>query len=70
MQALSHAGLVYHPLPDRRALTDRIIIPEMQEAAGEPVEPVSDRARRFAYTRDYRDQPSRRHGRSAGQPRH
>lgn len=56
MQALSHAGLAYHPLPDRRVLTDCIIIPQMQEAAGEPVEPVSDRARRFAYTRDYRAQ--------------
>lgn len=56
MEALSHAGLVYHQMPDRRALTDRIIIPQMQEAAGEPVEPVSDRARRFAYTRDYRAQ--------------
>ena len=54
LQALSHAGLAYHLLPDRRALTDRILIPQMQEAAGEPVEPVSDRARRFGYTRDYR----------------
>ena len=54
MQALSHAGLSYHLLPDRRALTDLIIIPQMQEAAGEPIEPVSDRRRRFAYTRDYR----------------
>ena len=54
LQALSHAGLAYHLLPDRRALTDRIIIAQMQAEAGDPIEPVSDRARRFAYTRAYR----------------
>lgn len=54
LQALRHAGLLYHLLPDRRTLTDRIIIPQMQEAAGDAVEPVGDRARRFAYTREYR----------------
>ncbi len=42
-------------LPDRRALTDRLIIAAMQAAAGEPVEPVRDRVRRFQYTRRYRE---------------
>lgn len=41
-------------LPDRRDLTDRLIIPAMQAAAGEPIAPVGDRRRRFAYTRAYR----------------
>ncbi|MCC9074907.1 hypothetical protein FKZ61_002095 [Litorilinea aerophila] len=42
-------------LPDRRTLTDRLIIAAMQAAAGEPVEPVRDRIRRFQYTRRYRE---------------
>jgi hypothetical protein len=54
LDALRRAGLPYRLLPDRRELTDRLMIPAMQRLAGEPVEPVSDRGRRFAYTRAYR----------------
>ena len=42
-------------LPDRRALTDRLIISAMQAADGLPVTPVSDRAQRFAFTRAFRE---------------
>ena len=56
LDALRHAGLAFHLLPDRRELTDHLIIPSMQAAAGEPAEPVRDRAQRFAYTRAYRQQ--------------
>lgn len=42
-------------LPNRRRLTDALIIPEMQRAAGTPVEPVTDRLERFELTRRYRE---------------
>jgi hypothetical protein len=51
--AVTALGLV--TLPDRRELTDRLIIPAMQLQAGEPVAPETDRRRRFAYTRAYRE---------------
>lgn len=41
-------------LPNRRALTDHLIIASMQMADGEPVTPIVDRRKRFAYTRRYR----------------
>lgn len=53
--ALAKAGLRYHLLPDRRDLTDRLIIPDMQARAGQPVVPVQDRKLRFEYTRAYRE---------------
>ncbi len=56
LQAVSAAGLDYCLLPDRRALTDRLIIPRMQAGAGEELRPVSDRRRRFEYTRAYRQE--------------
>ncbi|MCB9139206.1 MAG: ATPase [Caldilineaceae bacterium] len=43
-------------LPNRRALTDQLIISTLQEADGSPVTPVTDRSERFAYTRRYREQ--------------
>lgn len=43
-----------HLLPDRRQLTDEIIIPTVQAAAGEVLRPITDRTERFAYTRRYR----------------
>jgi hypothetical protein len=43
-------------LPDRRDLTDRLIISWMQTQDGLPVEPVRDRRLRFDYTRRYREQ--------------
>ena len=41
-------------LPNRRALTDWLIIGALQQADGESIKPVQDRATRFAYTRRYR----------------
>ncbi len=41
-------------LPDRRTLTDRLLIAAVQAAEGLPVEPVHDRALRFEYTRRFR----------------
>ncbi|MBX3009865.1 MAG: hypothetical protein KF832_00105 [Caldilineaceae bacterium] len=40
-------------LPDRRDLTDRLIIGYLQAIDGEPIQPVTDRRARFAYTRRY-----------------
>lgn len=54
LAALRRTGLAFHLLPDRRDLTDRLIIPSMQARAGEANVPVQDRAQRFAYTRAYR----------------
>lgn len=56
LQALTNAGLDYCLLPDRRDLTDRLMIPSVQAQAGEPQAPVRDRKLRFAYTRSYREQ--------------
>jgi len=53
--ALQSAGVPLTLLPNRRALTDALIIPEMQRAAGGPVQPVTDRLARFELTRRYRE---------------
>ena len=45
----------YTLLPDRRTLTDRLIISFMQRQDGLPIEPVTDRRLRFDYTRLYRE---------------
>jgi len=42
-------------LPNRRTLTDWLIIGALQQADGMPIEPVTDRAARFGYTRRYRE---------------
>jgi len=55
LAALHSAGLAFHPLPDRRALTDLLIIPTMQAALGETATPVKDRTQRFGLTRAYRE---------------
>lgn len=54
LAALQRAGLAYHSLPDRRELTDRLIIPTMLAVSGAPASPVTDRTQRFALTRAYR----------------
>lgn len=41
-------------LPNRRELTDEIIIASLQKEAGEPIKPVADRLKRFEYTARYR----------------
>jgi hypothetical protein len=54
LSEMSQHGAAYLLLPDRRDLTDQLIISSMQAADGVPVAPVSDRGQRFAYTRRYR----------------
>lgn len=55
LAALKEAGFVYLLLPDRRALTDDLIIARIQAEDGEPLRTVTDRGERFAYTRRYRE---------------
>jgi hypothetical protein len=55
LAGLAQTPLAYTLLPNRRDLTDRLIIAQMQAEAGDPIEPVSDRSQRFAYTRGYRE---------------
>ena len=50
---LQQSALRFSLLPDRRALTDRLIIGYLQTVDGLPVQPVKDRRERFAYTRRY-----------------
>ena len=56
VNALKAGGLSFTLLPNRRELTDRFMIRQLQKQAGEAVEPVTDRAARFDYTRRYREQ--------------
>ncbi|HXF61798.1 MAG TPA: hypothetical protein VNK95_09275 [Caldilineaceae bacterium] len=55
LDALAGRGARFTLLPDRRALTDRLLIAAMQAADGAPIAPVADRKLRFAYTRRYRE---------------
>lgn len=55
VNALQSAGTPLTLLPNRRALTDALIIPEMQRAARQPVQRVGDRLERFELTRRYRE---------------
>ncbi|SDF44944.1 AAA family ATPase [Thalassobaculum litoreum] len=50
--ALAETGAVRAVLPDRRAVTDRIILPAM---TGNPDRPVTDRIERFRLTAAFRD---------------
>lgn len=43
-------------IPSRREIADWIAIPTAQTLAGEPIVPVPDRRRRFAYTRAFAEQ--------------
>ena len=43
-------------IPSRREIADWIAIPTAQTLAGEPIVPVPDRRRRFAYTRKFAEQ--------------
>ena len=52
--ALSEAGLDFELLPNRRAITDELIIGTVQAAWGQPRQAILDRVERFAYTRYYR----------------
>ena len=50
---LQQSALRFSLLPDRRDLTDLLIIGYLQTVDGLPVQPVKDRRERFAYTRRY-----------------
>jgi len=55
LQLLPEQGLRFTLLPNRRDITDQIIIASLQAEAGQPVGPVTDRLERFEYTARYRD---------------
>ncbi len=46
-------SITFTLLPNRRKLTDDIIIPEVQSKQNLPVEPVKDRVKRFEFTKSY-----------------
>jgi hypothetical protein len=54
LELLPQVGLNFTLLPNRRVITDQIIIAWLQAEAGEPVQPISDRLERFEYTARYR----------------
>lgn len=55
VEALHASGEHFSLLPNRREITDRMIIPEVQRDRGETPHPVTDRLERFELTRAYRD---------------
>jgi hypothetical protein len=55
LSALEESGAGFTLLPDRRTLTDVAIIAPLQIEDGETPHLVRDRARRFDYTRRYRE---------------
>jgi hypothetical protein len=54
LELLPQNGVNFTLLPNRREITDEIIITSLQAEAGEPLRPVSDRVERFEYTARYR----------------
>ncbi len=54
LELLSQSGLTFTLLPNRREITDKIIIASLQAEAGETFQPVADRVERFEYTARYR----------------
>lgn len=56
--ALTRQGFAHTLLPNRRDLTDRLMIAMLQAEDGDPIAPVTDRQQRFAYTRRYRQRHS------------
>jgi hypothetical protein len=53
LDKLARAKLPHTLLPNRRDLTDRLIIANLQALDGLPVQLVTDRKQRFEYTRRY-----------------
>jgi dephospho-CoA kinase len=51
---LAHYGAGFTLLPNRRKITDEVIIGSLQREAGLPPAPVTDRVARFEYTARYR----------------
>ncbi len=56
LQRMQSNGFAFQLLPDRRELTDQLIITFLQRQAGETPHQVTDRMERFALTRRYREQ--------------
>lgn len=54
MALLPENGLTFTLLPNRREITDELIIATLQNEAGQPLQPVTDRLERFEYTARYR----------------
>lgn len=54
VEAMRTANIHFTLLPNRRELTDRLIISQMQQLDGETLRQVTDRQARFEYTRRYR----------------
>ncbi|MBP7963410.1 MAG: AAA family ATPase [Caldilineaceae bacterium] len=54
LTALAETGIAFTLLPNRREVTDWLIITAMQALDGDPIQPVTDRTARFAFTRRYR----------------
>lgn len=55
LKALTEIGHPFARLPDRRALTDDLIIATLQREDGLPPQLITDRVQRFDYTRRYRE---------------
>lgn len=56
VNAMKKAGLSFTLLPNRRTLTDSLIIRTLQQQRNEPIQQITDREQRFAYTAAYRAQ--------------
>jgi hypothetical protein len=54
LELLPQNGVHFTLLPNRREITDEIIITSLQAEAGEPLRPITDRVERFEYTARYR----------------
>jgi hypothetical protein len=54
LKLLQESDLNLTLLPNRRYITDEIIIASLQQEAGHPLQPVTDRVKRFEYTARYR----------------
>jgi hypothetical protein len=54
LELLPQNGVHFTLLPNRREITDEIIITSLQAEAGEPLHLITDRVERFEYTARYR----------------
>lgn len=54
LKQLTHHGVSFTLLPNRRTITDQAIIATLQREAGHQLQPVTDRIARFDYTARYR----------------
>ena len=55
VNAMKSADMDFTLLPNRRAITDALLIPAMQRINGKTVKIIQDRTQRFTYTRQYRE---------------